>query len=68
MASLMITEAEAEAKFAKTPLIAKSLDAKKAFDVVNHSKLKANLHSTNITPTRWAIIDNLYVESTECIR
>ena len=68
MASLMITEAAAEAKLAKTPLIATSLDAKKAFDVVNHSKLKAKLYSTTISPTWWAIIDNLYMDSSECIR
>ena len=43
MATLLITEAIAEARHSKTSLYVASLDARKAFDVVNHTKLKKKL-------------------------
>lgn len=68
LASLLITEAAAEAKHQKRPLFVTSLDAKKAFDVVKHHKLKGKLYNLGINPTWWNIIDDLYTDSKEHIR
>ena len=48
MASLVIREALAEAKRTKSTLIVATLDARKAFDVVNHELLKSKLFTTNL--------------------
>ena len=68
MASLIITEAIADSRKSKRPLVITSLDARKAFDVVNHYQLKVKLFNSNINPKWWEIIDNLYVDSNECVR
>ena len=68
MASLMITEAAAAAKVSRVPLYVASLDARKAFDVVNHTLLKKKLFYTNTSKGLWRVIDDMYVDSCEVIR
>ena len=68
MASLLISEAAAESKILKVPLYIASLDARKAFDVVNHHLLKAKLLNAGIRPGWWKIIDDLYLNSYESTR
>ena len=68
MASLVITEAIAEAKEKREILISASLDARKAFDVVNHYKLKAKLFNTKLKKSVWSIVDDLYVGGCEVFR
>ena len=60
MASLVITETVAEAKYMKIPLYVASLDARKAFDVVNHYRLKTKLYNTQTLASLWTLIDDLY--------
>ena len=47
MASLLITEAIAEAREMKTPLYINTLDARKAFDVVCQDKLRMKIFHTD---------------------
>ena len=68
MATLIVTEAVAEAKANKTPLYIATLDARKAFDVVNHEIIKTKLYNTSINPRLWSVIDDLYVGGNEVIR
>ena len=68
MASLILTEAISEAKATRTPLYVASLDAKKAFDVVDHDRLRIKLFNTGINRRIWDIIDDLYVGGQEVIR
>ena len=60
MASLVITETIAEAKYMKILLYVASLDARKAFDVVNHYRLKTKLYNTQTLASLWTLIDDLY--------
>ena len=68
MASLIITEAIAEARERRETLVSASLDARKAFDVVNHYKLKAKLFNTKLKKPIWSIVDDLYVGGSEVFR
>ena len=68
MASLLITEAVAEAHHRSTPVYIATLDARKAFDVVCHRILKMKLYETDISSGLWMILDNLYTDSQECVR
>ena len=68
MCSLIITEAIAEAKTLKIPLITATEDARKAFDVVSHQILKLKLFHTNIHPRIWNLIDSLYQNGSERVR
>ncbi len=68
MATLLITEAAAEAKDTKSDLYVATLDARKAFDVVSHSIMKQKLYNTDINKKMWLLIDDLYVENEEVIR
>ena len=67
MASLVLTEAIAEAKVQKTPLFAASLDARKAFDVVQHSRLKSKLFNSSLRKPLWLLIDDFYTDGKECV-
>ena len=51
MAALVLTEAIAEARDQDTPLYVATLDASKAFDVVDHTSLKRRLYLSN--PELW---------------
>ena len=68
MASLLVTEALAEAKHKKQSLFVGSLDARKAFDVVVHSIMKFKLFQSGIKRTTWALIDNMYTDAKERIK
>ena len=68
MASLLISESIAMSRANKTPLYIISLDARKAFDVVDHFILRKKIHNTNLPSNMWRMIDDLYVNTTECIR
>ncbi|XP_064638324.1 uncharacterized protein LOC135494338 [Lineus longissimus] len=68
MASLLVTEAIAETKEKKQDLLICSLDARKAFDVVSHSRLKLKMFGTPMKKFLWCLIDDLYDSSTEVVR
>ncbi len=68
MASLLITESILEARSKKLPLYVASLDARKAFDVVNHFILKKKLYNTDVDHQLWRIVDDMYVGLSEVIR
>ena len=68
MASLVITAALAEAKHTKSTLIVATLDARKAFDVVNHELLKSKLFTTNLKRPLWTPVDDVYMGGNEVIR
>ena len=68
MASLIITESIAMANHEKRDLFAASLDAKKAFDVVNQPLLLKKLYDIGATGTSWEIINSIYTDSSESIR
>ena len=55
-ASLIVTEALAEARDRKTPLYLVTLDVKKAFDVVDHASLMRKLYSPDADPNTWTIM------------
>ena len=68
MASLLITEAIAQAKEEKKPLYAASLDARKAFDVVDQNLLLSKLWDLNISGNTWQIINTSYTCPQEVVR
>ena len=68
MASLVITESLAEAKGTKSTLIVATLDARKAFDVVNHELLKWKMFMTNLKRPLWTLVDDMYMGGNEVIR
>ena len=62
MSALIVSEARAEAKTdSSAPLFLMTLDAQKAFDVVNHVILLDNLYETGIHPALWTIVKDLYM-------
>ena len=67
MATLLVTEAIAEAKANRTPLYIATLDARKAFDVVNHQVPKTKLYNSPICGRLWNLIDDLYTAGNEVI-
>ena len=64
MASLLITEAIAEARETKTPLYINTLDARKAFDVVCQDKLRMKIFHTDVKRPLWQLIDDMYIKNT----
>ncbi len=68
LASLLITEALADAYDCCTEVYACTLDAQKAFDVVSHPTLKVKLYNTGISKNGWGVIDQLYSDCYECVR
>ncbi len=68
MASLCLVETMAEARDTKQDLYVTTLDASKAFDVVDHGKLKVKLYSSGIGGQLWQVVDNLYNNCTEIVR
>ena len=59
-AAFLVTEAIAEAKDNKEPIILQFLDARKAFDVVWHTGLLCTLHDQGITGPTWQLFNVLY--------
>ena len=68
MASLCLTEAIGYAKEQKQDLIVSTLDVQKAFDVVDHQKMKIKLHLESIDPRSWQLIDRLYSQLSETVQ
>ena len=68
MATLLISEALAEAEDTNKEVYVCSLDAKKAFDVVQHAMLMFKLYHTDVSLATWAVIDSIYTDVQECIR
>jgi hypothetical protein len=60
MASLCLTETAATAKDNGSKLYVATLDAQKAFDVVNHDILRTRLHLNGTQGQGWTLIDNLH--------
>ena len=60
MASLILSEAEADAKMRKQPLYIATLDTQKAFDVVDHTILLNKLYEEGINQKIWLIVRELY--------
>ncbi len=59
-ATLIVSELINEAKDHGKSLFLASLDACKAFDVVNHASLLRKLQNLDVQPAFWTIIKNLY--------
>ncbi len=68
MASLLISEAMVEAKAEKKQLFVASLDARKAFDVVNHQLLKTKCYNLDVNKEIWTVMDSIYTDGKEVIR
>jgi len=68
LSSLMITESLADAYDRSSELYICFLDARKAFDVVQHPLMKYKLYCTGIPITGWNLIDQLYQDCVECVR
>lgn len=60
MATLCVTEATAYARDNDLNMIVATLDAQKAFDMVNQVKLKLKLFRRNIQGKVWCVIDDMY--------
>ena len=68
MASLIITEAIAEAKATRSPLYLISIDARKAFPVVDQFILRKKLYNSGLNSQMWTPANNIYVKPLEKIR
>ena len=68
MASLCLTETVAFAKDRGTKLYVATLDAQKAFDVVNHDILRTRLHMKGIQGQAWTLIDDLHQGCSEKVK
>lgn len=66
--SLLITEAVAEAHYAKKPLYIAMLDASKAFDVVWHQSMLTKLYQAGVTGTLWQMFSTQYEALTSCVK
>ena len=64
----MLSEAAAHAKLHGKNLYIATMDARKAFDVVDHNQLKAKLFMSGICSKMWCLLDNLYTDMTEVVR
>ena len=60
MASLILSEAEVDARMRKSPLYIATLDTQKAFDVVDHTILLNKLYEEGINRKLWLIVRELY--------
>jgi hypothetical protein len=66
--ALLITESINEAKDNNEILILITLDAEKAFDVVDHTHLFWKIYHQDITGSTWLLIQELYREGKYTIR
>ena len=65
MAILIITESCAESRTLKKALGSATLDALKAFDVVNQLKLKSKLFHSDLRKCIWSLLDSMYTGGSE---
>ena len=68
MAIVCINEAISEAEINDESLDTASLDARKAFDLVNQAKLKKKLFHTKLPKQSWAVIDSMYTNCNETFK
>ena len=69
MAALIVSEARAEVKMnSSAPLFLVTLDSRKAFDVVHHTILMDKLYESNIHPSLWTIVNDLYTGMTTKVK
>ncbi len=67
-AALILSECIAEAKNNKTPLIVTTLDAQKAFDVVDHNSLLRKLYLDGIQDREWLLLKDMYTDLTSVVK
>ena len=67
-AALILEEARRESKDQKKPFILVLLDAKVAFDVVNHGNMMRRLYHSGIQDTHWSLINSLHTNATTSVK
>jgi hypothetical protein len=67
-AALMLTEAIAEQKYLRKPLYVATLDAQKAFDVVDHASLLWKWHERGLNGIIWQLKDETYQNMTTKVK
>ena len=68
VAALILSECIYEAKNTKATLFITTLDAQKAFDVVDHKMLLRKLYLDDIRGNNWLILQNLYHEMASSVK
>ena len=69
MAALIVSESRAEVKMnSSAPLLLVTLDSRKAFDVVHNTILMDKLYESNIHPSLWTIVNDLYTGMTTKVK
>ncbi|XP_033731546.1 uncharacterized protein LOC117321188 [Pecten maximus] len=66
--ALIVTECLKEARIQRKPLLLTTLDAQKAFDVVDHNILLNKLYDDGITGADWLMIQDLYKDVTSNVK
>ena len=67
-AALILSECIDEFKNKRKPLIVATLDAQKAFDVVNHKLLLRRLFLAGITGADWMLLRNMHTDLTSVVK
>ncbi|MEW8544512.1 MAG: reverse transcriptase domain-containing protein, partial [Candidatus Thiodiazotropha sp.] len=67
-AALILEEARRESKDQKKPFILVLLDAKSAFDVVNHKNMMRRLFHCGIQDNHWSLINSLHTNATTSVK
>ena len=67
-AALILEEARRESKDKKKPFILVLLDAKSAFDVVNHRNMMRRLYHCGIQDAHWSLINSLHTNATTSVK
>ena len=67
-AALILEECYRESKDTKNPITVVMLDAKSAFDVVNHESMMRRLYHIGITNDHWSLINSLHTNATTAVK
>jgi len=67
-ASLLVEECYRNCKDEKKPLSIVLLDAKSAFDVVNHKNMMRRLYHIGVTDNHWQLINSLHTNATTSVK